>query len=256
MSTALNEPANDGISPGCRARPKRIRWGGTIFFKVEESVFEAPRYRFGEESEVFETMFHLPTASDGTVEGRDEEHPIVLEGYRAADFGALLSVLCPTTDDLISGRFALEKDEWIGVLNLSTRWIMKKIRKHAINELSKIALAPVEKVALGREHKVAKWFKDGLTELVSECPISPLTELKSQLGAEMACTLLWIHIQTLPKPGENGLFLASLTLGMLACCHWTCNGHILYQPAKCVVQELLEARALLRDLSLSFVFPQ
>ena len=41
-------------------------------------------------------MFHLPTGKDGTVEGRDEEHPIVLEGYQAAHFHVLLKVLYPT----------------------------------------------------------------------------------------------------------------------------------------------------------------
>ncbi|RXW13998.1 hypothetical protein EST38_g11855 [Candolleomyces aberdarensis] len=77
------------------SRPKPIRWGGTVFFKVEEIVFEAPRYRFTEHSEVFEDMFHLPTGSNGDVEGRDEEHPIMLDGYKANDFSALMRVLYP-----------------------------------------------------------------------------------------------------------------------------------------------------------------
>ncbi|RXW13993.1 hypothetical protein EST38_g11861 [Candolleomyces aberdarensis] len=187
MSTVLDESASDGTSPGPIAGPERIRWGGMIFFKVEQFILEAPRYRFAEHSEVFETMFQLPAGSDGTVEGRDEEHPIVLEGYQAAHFHALLKILYPTPDDSIFGIFKLEKEEWVGVLNLSTRWSMKKIRKHAINELSKVSLNPMEKIALGRDHKVAKWFRDGLTELVSEHPIRPLAELKSQLGVEMAC---------------------------------------------------------------------
>ncbi|KAJ2930409.1 hypothetical protein H1R20_g6732, partial [Candolleomyces eurysporus] len=217
MSTALNEPSNDGTFPGPIAHRKRIRWGGITFFKVEESVFEAPRYRFAEYSEVFETMFQLPAGSDGNVEGRDEEHPIVLEGYRAAHFDALLAVLYPTPDDLISGTVKLETEEWIGVLNLSTRWGMKKIRNLAISELSKISLNPVEKVTLGREHHIAKWFRDGLTELVSEHPIRPLAELKSQLGAEMACALLWIQNQALQKPSEGRFSLPGIALNMLGC---------------------------------------
>ncbi|KAJ2930376.1 hypothetical protein H1R20_g6728, partial [Candolleomyces eurysporus] len=165
-------------------------------------------------------MFNLPAGGDGTVEGRDEEHPIVLEGHQAAHFHALLKVLYPTPDDMISGTVKLDKEGWVGVFNLSTKWSMKKVRKLAIDELSKLSLDPVEKVALGREHKVAKWFRDGLTELVSECPIRPLAELKSQLGLELACTLLWIQNQTLAnsKPREQGLVLTGLSLGMLACC--------------------------------------
>ena len=64
--------------------------------QVEEIIFEAPRNRLAECSEVFETMFRLPSGSDGRVEGQDEEHPIVLEGYQAAHFHALLKVLYPT----------------------------------------------------------------------------------------------------------------------------------------------------------------
>ena len=64
--------------------------------QVEEIVFEAPRYRFAEHSEVFETLFHLPAGSDVTVEGLDKDHPIVLEGYQASHFHALLKVLYPT----------------------------------------------------------------------------------------------------------------------------------------------------------------
>ena len=41
-------------------------------------------------------MFNLPTGDDLKVEGRDREHPIVLEGYQASDFDALLKVLYPT----------------------------------------------------------------------------------------------------------------------------------------------------------------
>ena len=67
-----------------------------MVLQVEEIIFEAPRYRFTEHSEVFETMFHLPTGSDGTFDGRDEEHPIVLEGYQATHFDSLLTVLYPT----------------------------------------------------------------------------------------------------------------------------------------------------------------
>ena len=63
--------------------------------QVEEIVFESPRYRFTEHSAVFEDMFRLPNGSNGNVEGRDEEHPIVLDGYKANDFSALMKVLYP-----------------------------------------------------------------------------------------------------------------------------------------------------------------
>ncbi|RXW18254.1 hypothetical protein EST38_g7602 [Candolleomyces aberdarensis] len=176
------------------SRPKPIRWGGTVFFKsaersqVEEIVFEAPRYRFTEHSEVFEDMFHLPTGSNGDVEGRDEEHPIVLDGYKANDFSALMKVLYPEPHIMVSGSYGLSKEEWVGVLALSTIWQMKAIREYAIGELGKLYLDPVDKAALGREHKVAKWFREGLNELISENPIRPLADIKARLASSFTYT--------------------------------------------------------------------
>ena len=100
--------------------------------------------------------------------------------------------------------------------------MLLQIRKHAVDELSKISLNPMEKVGLGREHQVAKWFRDGLTELVSERPIRPLAELKSQLGVDMACTLLWIRDQGHQKFPEGPFSLTGITLGMLGC-HFGCS---------------------------------
>ena len=64
--------------------------------QVEDTVFEVPRYRFTEHSEVFADMFHIPQAGEATsLEGKDEAHPITLDGYQAADFRALAKVLYP-----------------------------------------------------------------------------------------------------------------------------------------------------------------
>jgi hypothetical protein len=73
---------------------------------------------------------------------------------------------------------------------------------------------PVEKVVLARECKVAKWFQEELNELVTERPVRPLVELKSQLGLDTACTLLWVRSQT---PDNGGLLF---TLGSIryGCC--------------------------------------
>ena len=68
--------------------------------QVEEMIFEVPRNRFTDNSEVFADMFRLPQVADGSnaadVEGRNKDHPIFLEGYQAADFAALLKVLYPS----------------------------------------------------------------------------------------------------------------------------------------------------------------
>ena len=90
----------------------------------------------------------------------------------------------------------------------------------------------MEKVSLAREYEVANWLREGLNEIVCEDPIRPLAELKSQLGVDTACTLLWIQNQTLRKPHKEGLSLTGLTLSMLAC--WYCKAVILTGSRSCV----------------------
>ncbi|RXW16738.1 hypothetical protein EST38_g9117 [Candolleomyces aberdarensis] len=205
----------------------RIHSWTTVFFKVEETVFEVPRHRFIEHSEILADMFGLPQG--GSVEGNDEERPIVLEGYKAADFGALVKLLYPLP--AISGSYTLTKDEWVGVLNLSTRWHMKKMRDHAIEHLSKMSLTSAEKVTLARAHKVAKWLKEGLNDLVKDIQTLQPDELKAQLGVETAFRLMWIQNQSFKQsqaPAVGSGFL--ITLGTLGCS----NGHPVFAgPANC-----------------------
>ncbi|KAJ2926569.1 hypothetical protein H1R20_g10529, partial [Candolleomyces eurysporus] len=217
--------------PTAKMTSDRVQSWTTVFFKIEETVFEVPRHRFIEHSEILADMFHLPQGGDkSSVEGKDEERPIVLEGYKAADFGALVKLLYPLP--AISGSYTLTKDEWVGVLNLSTRWHMKKMRDHAIEHLSKMSLTSVEKVTLARAHKVAMWLKEGLNDLVKDIQTLQPDELKSQLGIETAFRLMWIQNQSfkhsqVPEVGSGFL----ITLGTLGCP----KGHPVFaSPASCL----------------------
>jgi hypothetical protein len=153
---------------------------------------------------------------------------------------------------MISGTFNLEKEEWIGILNLATRWQMKKVsrftrtrtrslkaiiqaREHAIKHLSGMTLTAVEKVVLAQSHKVAKWLTEGLTEIVTEDPIRPFDELKS-LGLETASLLLWIRDQTVSRANVQGF---DVTLGGLGCN--SCKAAMFTSAANCRVcnQEIL-----------------
>ena len=58
--------------------------------QVEGTIFEVTRNRLTEYSEVFADMFLMPRP-----EGSQED-PIFLEGYKAADFAALIKVLYPS----------------------------------------------------------------------------------------------------------------------------------------------------------------
>jgi hypothetical protein len=68
--------------------------------RTEEITFEVTRSRFIQFSEAFAGAFRLLQVEGGTdgvdEEGRTKAHPIDLEGYKAADFAALVKVLYPS----------------------------------------------------------------------------------------------------------------------------------------------------------------
>jgi hypothetical protein len=62
--------------------------------QIENVLFRVPRILF-EQSETFSDMFQIPPPQGTTVEGSDDDHPLVLEGYLVHEFRALLQVLFP-----------------------------------------------------------------------------------------------------------------------------------------------------------------
>ncbi|TFK16504.1 hypothetical protein FA15DRAFT_698737 [Coprinopsis marcescibilis] len=151
------------------ARVDSFYSGRILWFKVEGFLFAVGRDEFAALSDVFAGMYLLP--SNEAVDGRDESHPIMLEGYLKADFRSLLKVMYPTSRTLILGeelRLDLCKDEWIGVLKLSTIWNMSTIRQYAISRLSKIepSIPNIEKIQLARAHRVGRWLEEGVKGLL------------------------------------------------------------------------------------------
>jgi hypothetical protein len=65
-----------------------------MIHQVEDTLFCVPRVIL-EQSEAFQDMFNLPQAEGNVMEGSDDEHPLILEGYLAQDFKQLLRVLFP-----------------------------------------------------------------------------------------------------------------------------------------------------------------
>jgi len=66
------------------------------YAQVEDWLFCVPRFEFVKSSEVFADMFLLPSGPGANTEGRDKDHPIVLEGYKKEEFSCLLKVMYPT----------------------------------------------------------------------------------------------------------------------------------------------------------------
>ncbi|TFK20810.1 hypothetical protein FA15DRAFT_673159 [Coprinopsis marcescibilis] len=140
-----------------------------IWFKVEDQLFCVPRSGFAAAKDsVFDNMFSVPT-SDEPVEGRDKEHPIGLEANKK-DVICLLKYMYPTITHFVVDQttvaIQLEKEEWVSVLKLATKWDMTDIRKTAIQSLSVTnVLTSTEKLSLGREFRVRDWVAEGIKAL-------------------------------------------------------------------------------------------
>ncbi|KAF6750655.1 hypothetical protein DFP72DRAFT_774324, partial [Ephemerocybe angulata] len=175
-------------------RVEEFYWD-TVVFKVENSLFKVPRGQFIAQSEVFAGMFLVPRPvgdEHESAEGGSDANPIVLEGYKADDFKALLKVLYPSyVSSMVTEREDPTKYELESVLKLSTIWEMNKIRSYAIKQLSiESVLSPAERVTLAREHRVSKWFFQGVTSLVKDA--LSLDDLEASVGIRTAYRILGI----------------------------------------------------------------
>jgi len=169
-----------------------------FFLKVEDELFCVPRCEFVQSSEVFADMFLLPFGPATSSEGQDRDHPIILEGYKKDEFTSLLKVMYPRATSLISGKnieLNLKKEEWVSALKLSTIWNMTKIRQYAIHWLStNVTLSLIEKILLGRAHRVGAWLDEGVTSLATcDFNLSPTLEDLATLGWETAARIVWIN---------------------------------------------------------------
>ncbi|KAH6885649.1 hypothetical protein BKA70DRAFT_1337499 [Coprinopsis sp. MPI-PUGE-AT-0042] len=190
----------------------------TIVIKVEDELFRVPKDDFGTNSEVFADMFGMPSGDDHKAEGREDDRPIFLEGYKKKDFICLLKVMYPSSRTLLAGtatvmNVQLDKEEWISVLNLSTRWDMKMIRKYAIHQLSTtFEMPPIEKILLARAHKVAKWLEEGLKSLVEGTPkeIEELSALDCWETIARVLSMTVTHTVNAAKPSAPEFKLEQL----------------------------------------------
>ncbi|KAH6893985.1 hypothetical protein BKA70DRAFT_1532761, partial [Coprinopsis sp. MPI-PUGE-AT-0042] len=98
-----------------------------VRFKVGNTRFQLPLYRFVEESEYFATEYKL---SDATKEGYATD---ALElDVDLNDFECFLKGFLPRSPAAYHSKPSLTQAEWISVLKLSTKWQFNDIRKTAI----------------------------------------------------------------------------------------------------------------------------
>ncbi|KAK7024962.1 hypothetical protein R3P38DRAFT_2951960 [Favolaschia claudopus] len=164
----------------------------TIIFKVEDRIFNVPRYHFERTSEVFRDMFALPAGDDPNIEGQCDERPIILEGITSCEFEQLLKVLYPLDlPGVMSAGLGnwMSKEEWIAVLKLSTLWRFLDARKLAIHQLDTRAdLGSVERIMLARQYDVASWLRKGYIALAQRSQMISREEA-TEIGWETAFSL-------------------------------------------------------------------
>ncbi|KAJ6456084.1 hypothetical protein C8R45DRAFT_580958 [Mycena sanguinolenta] len=158
----------------------------SITFKVEDTIFNVPRYHFKHASEIFASMLTLPAGDCVQAEGQSDENPIVLQGISKVDFRALLKVLYPlNVREVLNTAAWMTKDEWIAVLKLSTQWCFLEIRDLAIKQISdRSDFTLVERIVLGRQYEIAVWIRYGYENLLHRPWGGILPEEAKQIGWE------------------------------------------------------------------------
>ncbi|KAH8117106.1 hypothetical protein DFH11DRAFT_1579276 [Phellopilus nigrolimitatus] len=156
-----------------------------VVFKVEDCLFRVPREGFEEQSDVFKTMFTLPSGGAAELDGCSDDHPVLLEGISVDDFRTFLKVLYPRP---FRSRTPFEdkplsEEELRAVLGLARMWCFDDIARFAIAGLEALRLAPAHRLALAREYDVAQWVKPGLRALALREETLSAAEAE-QLGPE------------------------------------------------------------------------
>ncbi|KAK0212365.1 hypothetical protein DFS33DRAFT_1492124 [Desarmillaria ectypa] len=164
-----------------------------ITFLVEDQLFKVTRHMFEESSEVFSTILSLPQGSSSPVDGSDDEHPLVLQGVKGADFENLLKVM------VHAGRQSAPKlshNEWLSALKLATMWGMTTVRRMAINEITQLnSMTDVDQVIFGREHAVVDWVISGYQALTKRKTVISMQDA-SRLSLS-TCLKVW-QVQVSP----------------------------------------------------------
>ncbi|KAH6867904.1 hypothetical protein BKA70DRAFT_1579029 [Coprinopsis sp. MPI-PUGE-AT-0042] len=127
----------------------------TITLMVEGVVFQLPKYRFVEESDVFM----------GMVVGDKADESIELD-VDLVDFEGFLKAFLPRASSMYDAKPTLTKKEWISVLKLSTLWLFNDLRKFAISQLHWLITDPIERICLAKEYIVYDWLLEGCEDVV------------------------------------------------------------------------------------------
>ncbi|KAH8117107.1 hypothetical protein DFH11DRAFT_1152839 [Phellopilus nigrolimitatus] len=156
-----------------------------LVFKVEDCLFRVPQQGFESQSEVFKTMFTLPSGEDTEQDGCSDDRPLVLEGIKADDFRAFLKLLYPQfRRPTRANERTLSEEESLVVLSLARMWCFDKIVDITIEGLEAMNLSSARKLELANGHNIVQWYEPELSALVYRKECLTLDEAK-QIGLEL-----------------------------------------------------------------------
>ncbi|KAG8993474.1 hypothetical protein FRB94_010737 [Tulasnella sp. JGI-2019a] len=127
-----------------------------VMLEVEGILFRLRRLPFMD-SNVFVTMFNLPSAKGEPREGSSEECPIRLSNVTAFEFEQLARLLITPFSSIIR---PFNAKEWEAILHLSTMWEFANLRLYAIKTVGEhkdsINAATVARIA--KRYHVTEWL--------------------------------------------------------------------------------------------------
>ncbi|KAG8896367.1 hypothetical protein FRC01_011862, partial [Tulasnella sp. 417] len=126
-----------------------------LVFSVEDVIFHIP-VRCLKQSQYFRDM--IDDAHTGKeLEGRSDDHPIVLGGISAFEMACFLDVL----DSLfVFGDPGLSFEQWSAALHLATMWSFDDLRNSIISQMDKMTAkaSPFDVASVSLKCRVEKWL--------------------------------------------------------------------------------------------------
>ncbi|KAG8889552.1 hypothetical protein FRB98_003821 [Tulasnella sp. 332] len=155
---------------------------GNVIFQVEATLFKVHRFFFVRHSELFRSMFSLPSGDGKKEEGQCDEHPIHLPIVTAQDFENFLWIFYAPN----FGEYVAPVEKWCSILGLATRWEFDGIRSLAIRKLNEFPdgdIPPVDRLVIAHRFQLEDWLLKPYVSLV--CRPAPLTvDEGKKLGLE------------------------------------------------------------------------
>ncbi|KAI0267509.1 hypothetical protein BC834DRAFT_968992 [Gloeopeniophorella convolvens] len=136
--------------------------------QVEEQLYRINCYFLERESQFFRDMFSLPqgdsAAHTGTMEGKDDDHPIKLAGTTVVEFDSLLRFF----HFGMHSDFQPTPDEWMAILSISTRLMFDKVRERAVTEITARVktMDPFKLIAGAKKYDVDQWLMPAYRKIV------------------------------------------------------------------------------------------